>query len=68
VSALRTRLERLEERLGPCPQCARHRRSIELVGPQHATSAQASQGRVCGSCGETAEPLLVLVAFEPAET
>jgi hypothetical protein len=65
VSRLQTRLERLEQQLPPCQECAKRPAQVELVSPQEAEVARAKPGRICPSCGEPCERILVLLSFDP---
>jgi len=69
VSRLQTRLERLEQQLPPCRNCAERPVQVELVSPQEAKAARARPDRICPGCGKPSERILVLLAFDPdAET
>ena len=69
MSRLQTRLERLEQQLPPCRDCAERPVQVELVSPAEAAIARAQPDPLCPSCGETSERILVLLAFDPdAET
>jgi len=65
VSRLKTRLERLEQRLPPCQECADRPAQVELVSPQEAEVARARPDPICPSCGEPGERILVLLSFDP---
>jgi rubrerythrin len=65
VSRLQTRLERLEQQLPPCRDCAEHPFQVELVSPGEAAIARAQPDPICPSCGEPSERILVLLAFDP---
>jgi hypothetical protein len=65
VRQLQTRLARLEQRLGHCPDCANRPAEIELVPPGQAAEAKRQADPVCASCGERGERILVLLAFDP---
>jgi hypothetical protein len=69
VSRLQTRLERLEQLLPPCRNCAERPVQVELVSPGEAARARAQPDPICTSCGKPNERILVLLAFDPdAET
>jgi hypothetical protein len=69
MSRLQTRLERLEQQLPPCQECAERPVEVELVSPQEAKAARARPDRICPGCVEPSERILVLLGFDPdAET
>jgi hypothetical protein len=65
MSRLKTRLERLEQQLPPCHECAERPVQVELVSPQEAKAARATPDPICPSCGEVSERILVLLSFDP---
>jgi hypothetical protein len=65
VSRLQTRLERLEQQLPPCRDCAERRIQVELVSPQEVAVTRARPDPICPSCGEPGERILVLLSFDP---
>jgi hypothetical protein len=65
VSRLQTRLERLEQQLPPCRDCAERPVQVRLVSPGEAAIARAQPDPICPSCGEPTERILVLLAFHP---
>ena len=65
MSRLQTRLERLEQQLPPCRECAERRVQVELVSPQEAKAARARPDPICPGCGEPSERILVLLSFDP---
>ena len=65
MSRLQTRLERLEQQLPPCRDCAERPAQVELVSPAQAAIARAQPDPICPGCGEPSERILVLLAFDP---
>ena len=65
MSRLQTRLERLEQQLPPCRDCAERPVQVELVSPAERAIARAQPDPICQSCGEPSERILVLLAFDP---
>ena len=65
MSRLQTRLERLEQQLPPCQECADRPAQVELVSPAQAAIARHQPDPICPSCGEPSERLLVLLSFDP---
>ena len=65
MSRLQTRLDRLEQQLPRCRECAERRVQVELVSPQEAEVARARPDPICPSCGEPGERILVLLSFDP---
>jgi hypothetical protein len=64
MSRIRTRLERLEQIVDPCPGCPSRSPQVELVAIAQA-GASTQPHLVCPNCGEPGERLRILVAFEP---
>ena len=65
MSRLQTRLDRLEQQLPRCRECAERPVQVELVSPQEAKAARAQPDPICPGCGEPAERILVLHSFDP---
>jgi hypothetical protein len=64
MSRLGGRIERIERTLGSCPDCRGRAVRIELRNAS-AAPRRKPEDSVCPNCGETAERITVLVAFDP---
>lgn len=62
---LTKRLERLEQIVPRCRECAERPTQVELVSAENAKDARAHPDPVCPGCGEPAERILVLLSFDP---
>jgi hypothetical protein len=70
VGSIDSRLRRLEERGGPCPECglsARERRPIAVVYPDDSDKGfEGNPYEACTACGEPLYTVLHVVYDSPA--
>jgi hypothetical protein len=55
-------LQKLEQRLGPCPDCRQPTIELRYID---APKAKAATTELCPNCGEPIKRITVLLAFDP---